>query len=144
MEYKGYNLYRQCTVEESGTSNFICAQYRGGCKARLIVRNDTVKARIGHTCDKDVKQAPTLTDVRAEMRVYLQEACLANLSHPPSLIWERVMASLREAHPDDAPNTIPRLPSISIIKYTRAQATSSDAFRAIESVPTRNVAEDDR
>ncbi|KAG2765643.1 hypothetical protein Pcac1_g22858 [Phytophthora cactorum] len=78
------------------------------------------------------------------MRAYLQEACLANLSHLPSLIWERVMASLREAHPDDALNTIPRLPSISIIKYTRAQATGSDAFRAIESVPTRNVAEDDR
>ncbi|KAG2765653.1 hypothetical protein Pcac1_g22868 [Phytophthora cactorum] len=144
MEYKGYNLYRQRTVEKSGTSNFICAQYRGGCKVRLIVRDDTVKARIGHTCDKDVKQAPTLTDVRAEMRAYLQEACLANLSHLPSLIWERVMASLREAHPDDALNTIPRLPSISIIKYTRAQATGSDAFRAIESVPTRNVAEDDR
>ncbi|KAG3232845.1 hypothetical protein PI124_g22077 [Phytophthora idaei] len=54
------------------------------------------------------------------------------------------MASLREAHPDDALNMIPRLPSISIIKYTRAQATGSDAFRAIENVPTRNVAEDDR
>ncbi|KAG2804704.1 hypothetical protein PC129_g4187 [Phytophthora cactorum] len=141
MEYKGYNFYRQRTVEESGTSYFICAQYRGGCKARVIVRNDTVKARNDLTCEKDVKQAPTLTDVRAEMRVYLQEACLANLSHRLSLIRERVMASLREAHPDDALNTIPRLPSTS---HTRAQATGSDAFRVIESVPTRNVAEDDR
>ncbi|KAG6975802.1 hypothetical protein JG688_00002007, partial [Phytophthora aleatoria] len=65
MEYKGYNFYRQRTVEESVASYFICTQYRGGCRSRLIVRNDTVKVRNDHTCDKDVKQAPTLTDVRA-------------------------------------------------------------------------------
>ncbi|KAG3118671.1 hypothetical protein PI124_g4084 [Phytophthora idaei] len=77
------------------------------------------------------------------MRTALQEACLSNLSMSPSMMWERVMASLREAYPEETLSTIPRLPSISIIKYTRAQATGSDAFRAIESIPTRNVAADD-
>ncbi|RAW24261.1 hypothetical protein PC110_g19309 [Phytophthora cactorum] len=62
---------------------------------------------------------------------------------PPGMVWELVMASLREAYPEETLSTIPRLPSITIIKYTRTQATGSDAFRAIESIPTRNVAADD-
>ncbi|KAG4238144.1 hypothetical protein PC116_g13785 [Phytophthora cactorum] len=73
----------------------------------------------------------------------LQEACLSILSMPPGMVWERVMASLREAYPEETLSTIPQLPSISIIKYTRTQATGSDAFRAIESIPTRNIAADD-
>ncbi|KAG3200642.1 hypothetical protein PC128_g4458 [Phytophthora cactorum] len=77
------------------------------------------------------------------MRTALQEACFSNLSMPPGMMWERVMASLREAYPEETLSTIPRLPSISIIKYTRTQATGSDAFRAIESIPTRNIAADD-
>ncbi|ETK93860.1 hypothetical protein L915_03017, partial [Phytophthora nicotianae] len=56
------------------------------------------------------------------------EVCLANLFHPLRFIWERVIASIREAHPNEALNMIPRLVSVSIIKYTRAQATDSDAF----------------
>ncbi|OWZ11105.1 hypothetical protein PHMEG_00015926 [Phytophthora megakarya] len=39
--------------------------------------------------------------------------------------------------------TIARLASIAIIKYACTQATGSDAFRAIESTLTRNVAETD-
>ncbi|KAG1694029.1 hypothetical protein DVH05_022046 [Phytophthora capsici] len=77
------------------------------------------------------------------MRTELQKAGLANLSLPPSLMWEQVMASLQASHPTDTLRTIARLPSVAIIKYARSQATGSDAFRAIESAPTRNVAKDD-
>ncbi|KAG3013944.1 hypothetical protein PC123_g12305 [Phytophthora cactorum] len=77
------------------------------------------------------------------MRTALQEVCLSNLFMPPGMVWERVMASLPEAYPEEALSTIPRLPSISIIKYTRTQSTGSDAFRAIEGIPTRNVPADD-
>uniref|UniRef100_H3GZT0 MULE transposase domain-containing protein n=1 Tax=Phytophthora ramorum TaxID=164328 RepID=H3GZT0_PHYRM len=77
------------------------------------------------------------------MRSELQKPGIANLSLPPSLVWEQVMASLHEAHPNATLQTIARLPSIAIIKYARTQATGSDAFRAIESSPTRNVAEND-
>ncbi|KAE9301225.1 hypothetical protein PF008_g22816 [Phytophthora fragariae] len=149
MEHEGYSFYRQRIVEETGTTYYICSRYRVGCKARLIARDNAVRARNDHSCDEAVEaveatqEAPAITDVRAEMRTALQEASLANLSLPPSLIWVRVMHSFREAYPRATLNTIPRLPSISIVKYTRTQATGSDAFRAIESVPTRNVAEDD-
>ncbi|KAG4223974.1 hypothetical protein PC116_g27567 [Phytophthora cactorum] len=50
MEFKDYSFYRQRYVEETGTTYFICTRYRSGCKARLIVRNNTVKARNEHTC----------------------------------------------------------------------------------------------
>ncbi|KAE9079547.1 hypothetical protein PF005_g23219 [Phytophthora fragariae] len=146
MEHEGYSFYRQRIVEETGTTYYICSRYRVGCKARLIARDNAVRARNDHSCDEAVEatqEAPAITDVRVEMRTALQEASLANLSLPPSLIWVRVMHSFREAYPRATLNTIPRLPSISIVKYTRTQATGSDAFRAIESVPTRNVAEDD-
>ncbi|RLN89199.1 hypothetical protein BBJ28_00025969 [Nothophytophthora sp. Chile5] len=143
MEYSSYHFYCQRSVEETGTAYYICARYRAGCKARLIVRDSTVNPRNGHTCDGEDQELPAITDLRREMRVALQEACLLNLSMPPSMVWEHVMTSLREANPDTTLSTISRLPSISIIKYARAQATGSDAFRAIESVPTRNVAEDD-
>ncbi|KAE9337947.1 hypothetical protein PR003_g11752 [Phytophthora rubi] len=54
------------------------------------------------------------------------------------------MASFREAYPTATLNTIPRLPSISIVNYSMTPATGGDAFRAIESAPTGNVVEDDR
>ncbi|KAE8878915.1 hypothetical protein PF005_g22227 [Phytophthora fragariae] len=103
-------------------------------------------ARNNHTCNENVEatQAPAITDVRAEMRTALQEASISNLSLLSSLIWERVMASFREAYPTATLNTIPRLPSISIVNYSMTPATGGDAFRAIESVPTGNVVEDDR
>ncbi|GMF14704.1 unnamed protein product [Phytophthora fragariaefolia] len=139
-------FFRQRTVLETSTTYYICSRYRADCRARLIVRDNAVTARNDHTCNEDAEaaQAPAITDVRAEMRTALQEASLADLSLPPSLVWERVMASLPEAYPTATLNTIPRLPSISIVKYTRTQAIGSDAFRAIESVPIRNVSEDDR
>ncbi|KAF4035939.1 hypothetical protein GN244_ATG12026 [Phytophthora infestans] len=59
------------------------------------------------------------------------------------MVWERTMSSMREAYPGAIRNTIGRVPVISIVKYTRSQVTGSDAFRAIESAPTRNVAQDD-
>ncbi|OWY97538.1 hypothetical protein PHMEG_00031912 [Phytophthora megakarya] len=142
MEYKGYQFYRQREVVETGTTYFICSRYRAGCRARLIVRDSVVKARNSHSCDEE-EEADTTTDVRSRMRSELQKAGLANLSLPPSLVWEQVMASLHEAHPNATLRTIARLPSIAIIKYGRTQATGSDAFRAIESTPTRNVAETD-
>ncbi|KAG2768102.1 hypothetical protein Pcac1_g20652 [Phytophthora cactorum] len=77
------------------------------------------------------------------MRVYLQEACLANLSHRLSLIRERVMASLREAHPDDALNTIPRLPSTSHTRERKPQAaTHSESLRAFPPGTLRKMTAD--
>ncbi|POM69289.1 Hypothetical protein PHPALM_14436 [Phytophthora palmivora] len=141
MEHKGYNFCCKRKVEETHTSYWVCAQFRGGCKARLIIRNGTVKSCNGHTC-REVA-LPKLTDVRSEMRAALQAACLSNLSTPPGMIWERIMSSLREAYPNATLSTIGRTPGISIIKYTRAQVTGSDTLRAIELAPMRNVAEDD-
>eukprot|EP00644_Phytophthora_capsici_P012332 jgi/Phyca11/18635/fgenesh1_pg.PHYCAscaffold_38_\ len=111
--------------------------------ARLIVHNDVVKARNSYSCEEEEEEAVSAIDVRSRMRTELQKAGLANLSLPPSLMWEQVMASLQASHPTDTLRTIARLPSVAIIKYARSQATGSDAFRAIESAPTRNVAKDD-
>ncbi|EGZ27523.1 hypothetical protein PHYSODRAFT_257161 [Phytophthora sojae] len=72
------------------------------------------------------------------MRTAHQSACLSNLSLPPGMVWQRVMASMREAYPDATLSTITRQPGISIIKYTRAQVTGSDALRVIESAPLGN------
>ncbi|KAK1948088.1 hypothetical protein P3T76_000378 [Phytophthora citrophthora] len=77
------------------------------------------------------------------MKADLQTASLANLSLPPGMVWEQVMASIRSAYPGTQLHTITRQPAIAIIKYTRSQVTGNDAFRAIESVPMRNVAEYD-
>ncbi|KAG3105928.1 hypothetical protein PI124_g20472 [Phytophthora idaei] len=66
-----------------------------------------------------VRAAPAIKDVRSEMRTALQEASFCNISMPPGMVWERVMASLRVAYPEETLSTIPRLPSISIFKYTR-------------------------
>ncbi|KAG2786087.1 hypothetical protein PC116_g10991 [Phytophthora cactorum] len=44
------------------------------------------------------------------MRTALQEACFFNLSMPPGMVWERVMASLREAYPEETLSTIPPTP----------------------------------
>ncbi|POM68625.1 LOW QUALITY PROTEIN: Hypothetical protein PHPALM_15197 [Phytophthora palmivora] len=134
MEHKGYNFYCNRKVEETHTSYWVCAQFRGGRKARLIIRDGT--SRNGHTC-REVA-LPELTDVRSEMRAALQAACLSNLSTPPGM-----MSSLREAYPSATLSTIGRTPGISIVKYTRAQVTGSDTLRAIELAPMRNVAEDD-
>ncbi|KAG3062861.1 hypothetical protein PI125_g24458 [Phytophthora idaei] len=50
---------------------------------------------------------PPIKDARSEMRTALQKACLSNLSMPPGMVWERVMASLREAYPEETLSTIP-------------------------------------
>ncbi|RLN69202.1 hypothetical protein BBJ28_00020937 [Nothophytophthora sp. Chile5] len=111
-------------------------------QARLIVRDDNVKTRNDHTCGQEVPAA--VVDVRREMRSTFQAACLANLSLTVAgMVWDQVMATMRESYPDATLSAIGRLPSISIIKYTRAQVTGSDALRAIESAPMRNVAPDD-
>lgn len=141
MEHNGYNYYCQRKVEETNSAYWICARYRDGCKARLIVRDGHVRPRNDHTCRDKIPQE--VTDVRLEMRLALQEACLANLSVPPGMVWEQVMTSLRQEHPGASLNTIARQPAISIIKYARAQVTGGDALRAIESAPLRNVGQDD-
>ncbi|OWZ21461.1 hypothetical protein PHMEG_0003999 [Phytophthora megakarya] len=142
MEYKDYQFYRQREVVETGSTYFICSRYRAGRMARLIARDSFVKARNSHSCDEE-EEAAIITDVRSRMRTELQKAGLVNLSLPPTLVWEQVVTSLHEAHPKATLRTIARLPSIAIIKYARIQATGRDAFRAIESTPTRNVAEND-
>jgi hypothetical protein len=53
------------------------------------------------------------------------------------------MADLRRLHPHSTLHTIPKNPSISIIKNTRAQATGSDVYRAIETMPTVSTSDND-
>ncbi|ETL86327.1 hypothetical protein L917_14239, partial [Phytophthora nicotianae] len=118
MEHKGYNFYCQRKVTETNTTYWVCAQHRSGCKARLIVRDGKVRALNDHTCM--VETPPEVTDVRQEMQVALQAACLSNLALPPGMVWERTMSSMREVYQGSILNTI-----------------------AIESAPTRNVAQDD-
>ncbi|OWZ20503.1 hypothetical protein PHMEG_0005060 [Phytophthora megakarya] len=134
MEYKGYPSTVKREVIETSSTYFVCSRYRAGCRARLIVRDSVVKARNSHSCDEE-EEAATIPDVCSRMRSELQKVALANLSLPPSLAWEQVMASLHKAHPKVTLRTIARLPA------SLSLTTSSDAFRAIVSTPTRNVAE---
>lgn len=77
------------------------------------------------------------------MHKALQEASLTNLSCPPAMIWELVMADLHQLHPHSALHTILKNPSISIIKNMLAQATGNVVYHAVETVPTVNVANND-
>ncbi|ETN04024.1 hypothetical protein PPTG_23683 [Phytophthora nicotianae INRA-310] len=126
MEHKGYNFYCQRKVTETNTTYWVCAQHRSGCKARLIVRDGKVRALNDHTCM--VETPPEVTDVRQEMQVALQAACLSNLALPPGMVWERTMSSMREVYQASILNTIGRVPTIFIIKYTRGQITAVTLF----------------
>lgn len=59
------------------------------------------------------------------------------------MIWKLVMADLRRLHPHATFHTIPKNPTVSIIKNTRAQAMENGVYRAVETVPTVNVANND-
>ncbi|KAF4028695.1 hypothetical protein GN244_ATG19613 [Phytophthora infestans] len=73
MEHTGYNFYCQSKVAETNTTNWVCARHRAG-----PVRDGKVRARNDHSCM--VETPPEVTDVRQEMRVALQAACLSSLA----------------------------------------------------------------
>ncbi|KAG4240934.1 hypothetical protein PC116_g11102 [Phytophthora cactorum] len=107
MEFKDYSFYRQCYVEETGTTYVICTRYRSGYKARLIVRNNSVKARNEHTCSTHEDAPPAIKDVRSEMRTRTVRPIPRKRLAPSPDFLASQLSSIREPKPPEATHSEP-------------------------------------
>jgi MULE transposase domain len=142
MEHDGFKFVQQSTAKATGTKYLSCSNRKGGCTARLILySNGKVEEKNEHSCVRE--EAAGVVDVTTIMRQRLQDESVASLNTPPSRVWDKIMDGIVQEHGRTSIKVIPKHVGISLVKNTRTQFTGGDVFRAIESIPARNVSCDD-
>lgn len=126
-----------------GTTYYSCNKNKlNKCPARLIVKHDgIVIEKNEHTCITDnVNRA---IDVREDMKTYLENECIKDISVLPITVWERATEEMNRIYENHPIITLTKNYAINHIKYIRRQIHGANSYREIEQIPICNVSDTD-